>query len=162
MTRVGQRCRNECEWFERRSGAAALIVVLFLPALVLLLALVANSGYLFLARYRMMVAADMGALAGLHALDLDRLSRGERYIDPYEGSRAAREWTLSNLNLAFPNIQPEDVQVNVEVRNPNEHGAEDPSITVDIRLNLRLPWPMVTDAKRELTARATGAVKPRI
>lgn len=159
--KMRRRCRKEYGWFERQGGAAALIVVLFLPVFVLLLALVANAGYLFLARYRMMVAADMGALAGLHALDLDRLSLGDRFIDPYEGSKAAREWTLGNLELAFPDMRPEDVQVSVKVCNPGEEGTEDPSITVDIRLRLRLPWPIVSNLERELNARATGAVKPR-
>jgi hypothetical protein len=155
-------------WWLRGSGergAVALLVVLALPVLVLLMVSVLNTGFVVVARQKMSSAADMGALAGLHALDLEKLYLGQRYVDPEEGSALARTWTLDNLKASFPTAEDEDIDLVTRVLNPvasrQEGGVEDPTVEVDLSLNLELPWPFGRIPGVNLRVKARSAVRER-
>lgn len=130
-------------------GAAAVLVVLFLPCLLASLALALDVGALLVARAQMRAAADMGALAGVQDLDYDLLAQGLIVIRSADAVRDAREWVLANLEgRAF--IEPGTVRVVVAVLNTEGAGAvscpvtgrllEWPTVCVKVEAMARLPF----------------------
>lgn len=153
-------------------GAAAAFTLLFLPVLAVLLALVVDVAHLFGVRAALQAAADMGALAGAQAVDLDALAQGRRRLQEDEAAGAAREWVRGNL-LAHPLTRPLAGAAEVEVRviqadegEPARHPwsgreLEDPTVAVRIRVQPRFHgfaglWPPPL-----LEVRADASVKFR-
>lgn len=150
-------------------GAVLVLVVLLLPLLVLAAGLVADLGMLFYARHLAYAAADLGALAGVQDVDLDRLAGGERWIKEGPARRDAEEWTRKNLEANFPGKGAgRRAMVKVEVYNPapGRHSRDgftgrmigDPTVCVVVHLPLRLQFLSVLVPEVELTVHADASV----
>ena len=74
-----------------------VLLVVFLPVLVAVMALMAETGRLFVVARRVQAAADLGALAGAQEVDLERLAEGERYLDEGRARTQAERLTRENL-----------------------------------------------------------------
>lgn len=99
------------------SGSVGPLVVLMLPVLVLVMSLVVDVGLLFVCKNLSATAVDMAALAAAQEVDLDRLARGERYINPQAAENTARTWIKDNLDAALIGLagSPSDGEVYVDV-----------------------------------------------
>jgi len=138
--------RREARVSER--GAAAVLVALFLPCLVLAVALAVDVGALLLARAELQAAADMGALAGVQDLDWDLLAEGVLFIRPEDARADAETWVRANLN-GSPFLESASLAVVVTVINPAEEPAAcpvtgrkvtRPTVCVLVRAGVRLPF----------------------
>ncbi len=137
------------EW--RRRGAAATLVVLFLPCLLAGAALTIDAGALLAARAQLAAAADMGALAGAQDLDYAELAEGRVVILAAAAIEDAVAMAETNL-ASEPFILPETVRVIVTVCNVGTGGGgpgrcpvtgrtlEDPTVCVLVRAAVRLPF----------------------
>jgi len=126
-------------------GAAGLLTVLFLPALVGSLLAVVALGQTILARHLVTHAADLGALAGVQALDLDTLAQGRMVLIPEEARARSREYVMYNLSLTFPEAGPE-ATIETEVIDPEGSVRRDPVTgrvhewpTVCVLVSMRIP-----------------------
>ncbi|HEY3316593.1 MAG TPA: pilus assembly protein TadG-related protein [Bacillota bacterium] len=98
-------------------GSVVVMIVLFLPIFLLLLGLVIDIGVLFVQRQGAYSAADMAVLAGAREIDLDRLARGERYLNPAEAESATRTYFASNLAASLGS-EASEATATVRVFNP--------------------------------------------
>ncbi|HHT01188.1 MAG TPA: hypothetical protein GXZ96_00635 [Firmicutes bacterium] len=152
-------------------GAIAVTVVLLLPVFLVVLGLVADAGYLFIARRGVQVAADMGALAGVQALDLDLLATGEIHLIDSAAKQTALAYAQENLTVQLADItETNQASISVHVYNPGEGTVRhqqtgrllvDPTVAVSISVPIRLHftgwiWPEVT-----ISARADASVMER-
>ncbi len=130
-------------------GAAAALVVLFLPCLIACAALAADLGALLIARAEMRAAADMGALAGVQDLDYVALAEGEVLIVPENARADAEAWVRANLeDLTL--IEQGSLEVVVTVINLSDDRAPScpvtgrrvryPTVCVLVRALVRLPF----------------------
>lgn len=126
-------------------GAAGLLVALFLPALVVSFLGVVALGEMILARHLVSCAADLGALAGIQALDTELLAQGRLVLIPGEARKRAREYALANLGSMFPGLESK-AQVDVTVIDTEDGGIADPVSgkihswpTVCVLISLELP-----------------------
>jgi len=104
-----------------QAGAAATLVIIFLPVLLAGVALVIDAGALLTARAQMATAADMGALAAVQDLDYNLLAEGLIVILEEQAVSDAEAWIMANLShQAF--IEPETVVVVVTVLNTEDRG----------------------------------------
>lgn len=152
-------------------GAVLPLVVLLAPALLALLALVADLGHLLAAQAVATAAADLGALAGVQELDLNRLVAGERHLLP--ASAAAHARRVAALNLArnlprSPSRAPARVEVavvNASPAAPGRHpftGRPLPDPVVAVRVTAAVPLRFAPGVRPpRLTATATASVLPR-
>lgn len=101
-------------------GAVALQVVLFLPVMVALLAMVVNLGVIFLTKYRLQTAVDLGALAAAQDVDLALLAEGRRVLLDGPAKGDAREVTLANLGRLGGAQARADIIVSVYNPSPQE------------------------------------------
>lgn len=133
----------------RQSGAVLVLVVAFVPVLVAALALVIETGRLFVLARRAQSAADLGALAGAQEVDLERLADGERYLDEGRARLAADRITTDNLRDLGGVVGSSHVQVYVinVVDGPTTHPRtgrliRDPTVSVWVEVNVpvRLVW----------------------
>lgn len=151
-------------------GATALLVVVMLPALVGAAAFAVGIGTALVARHALRTAADLGALAGAQALDLDRLAEGDVVLLEPQAAADAREWTARNLGHAFGE-RAGAARIVVRVYNPALTGPvrdavtgrliRDPTVCVSVELPLDLPFlgPLVGTVT--LHAHADASVVPR-
>lgn len=129
----------------------AALVASFLPVLALVFALSADVAYLYGVRSAMQAAADLGALAGAQAVDLDSLAEGRlRLLEP-QAEADARLWARRNLQ-AHPLTAPllavtelRAVVVQGDVRAPVRHPwsgrpVRDPTVAVMVEASVRPPW----------------------
>lgn len=133
-----------------QAGAAATLVIVFLPVLLAGVALVIDAGALLTARAQMAAAADMGALAAVQDLDYDLLAEGSIVILEEEAVSDAEAWILANLShQAF--IEPETVVAVVTVLNTENRPANltcpitgrpvtQPTVCVLVRAVIHLPF----------------------
>lgn len=119
-------------WFDAlrsQKGGVIALVVLFLPAAVLSIGIVADLGVVFAARRLVQAACDLGALAGCQELDWDLLAQGTVFIDEARGKAKALEYTMANLE-GMGNLLC-GVNVTAVVDNSRR---DEPSITVEAHL----------------------------
>ncbi|MEW6242709.1 MAG: pilus assembly protein TadG-related protein [Bacillota bacterium] len=136
-------------------GSVLVMMVVFLPVLIGTAFFTLATGRLVYARAVVQASADLGALAALNNVDLARLARGERWIDPEAAIRDARLWAQECLMANLSDIlELSEVVIDVAVDNPGEDGY--PSVTVAVTVNdLRLrgiPVPV------NVSCKATAAV----
>jgi len=143
------RMRETASGRALESGAAAVLVALFLPCLLACVALAVDVGALLLVRAEAQAAADMGALAGVQDLDYDLLGEGVVFIRPGEARSDAEAWVRANL-AESPFVVPGSVTVTVTVVNTS--GQPDgtcpvtgrtlsrPTVCVLVRAAVRLPF----------------------
>ncbi|MBX5464995.1 MAG: pilus assembly protein [Clostridia bacterium] len=142
MRRQNGRCGRAGR--ARQRGAVSAWFVLALPALLLLLALVADVGRFFVLRALAQNAADLGALAGVQELDLARLAEGERWLLTSQAEAAAYAVADANARAALPG-EPyviETLAVNAAAGAPRRHPwsgrwLADPTVSVRVTLNAR-------------------------
>lgn len=142
--------------------------MLFLPALVASFLAVVALGQMILARHLLSHAADLGALAGIQALDTELLAQGRLVLISAEARDRAQEYVLANLGSMFPGLESE-VQVDVTVINTEGEGVTDPVSgkvhrwpTVCVLVSLDLPvgvGPLQT--KVNVQAHADASAVPR-
>lgn len=136
------------QFWHGQYGQILPLVALFLPVAILLFGLVVDIGLLFATRQVMIAAADLGALGGVQDVDLDRLSRGEIWLD---GERARRDaYGLTEVNLTQNQVLGQIKEIRVEVLNASlEHPLShpftgrtvtDPTVAVRITAVVRLPF----------------------
>lgn len=99
----------------RDRGAVALEVVLFLPAVIALVAILLNLGIIFLTKYRLQTAVDLGALAAVQDVDLEALADGRRVLLVDQARKDATDITLRNLGYLGSALN--EAQVSVAVHN---------------------------------------------
>jgi len=132
-----------------QGGAAATLVVLFLPCLLACAALVLDLGSLLVVRAQLRVAADMGALAGVQDLDFELLGQGRIVIRAEDARSDAVSWVRANLSgRSF--IDMDGTEVVVTVLNTDGGRAATcpvtgralthPTVCVYIRAPARLPF----------------------
>jgi Flp pilus assembly protein TadG len=152
----------------RQSGAAAVAAVLFLPALLATMTALLSLGQGVWYRNLAYQAADLGALAGVQAVDLDQLALGKVRLVTDEARNRATEYARANIALSHAPALPALV-IQVEVINPSGAETRDP---VTGRL---LEYPTVCVALRfpvsfrvgplawvqNITAHADASVVPR-
>jgi hypothetical protein len=113
-------------------------------------------------------AADLAALAAVQSLDLGALAEGVLRIVPEEASTVASGYARANL----PDLSRgtgSDLQVEVEVLNPDPQGKHDPVTgqlhgyaTVCVRLRFTVPLRLGPLAWRQsIAAHADASVVPR-
>lgn len=107
-------------------GAAATVAVLFLPVLVAGIAALSSLGQVIWLRNLAYQAADMGALAGVQALDLEQLADGRVYLLADEAGARAIEYARANIAAALGVSALADLEVQVRVINPGGPAASDP------------------------------------
>ena len=126
-----------------------MLVVAFLPVLVAALALVVETGRLFVLARWVQAAADLGALAGGQEVDLERLAEGERYLDEERAKKEAERVTGDNLRDLGGVVRSSHVQVYVinVVDGPTTHPRtgrliRDPTVSVwvEVSVPVRLAW----------------------
>ncbi len=135
-----------------QSGAAAAVVVLFLPCLLAGAALVIDVGVLLTTRAQMAAAADMGALAGVQDLDYELLAEGRVVIRAATAISDATTWVEQNL-ARRPFLEPGSTRVTVTVCNTEVEGGDgrpacpvtgrllqQPTVCVVVRAAARLPF----------------------
>jgi len=135
-----------------QGGAAAALVVLFLPCLLAGAALVIDVGVLLATRAQMAAAADMGALAGVQDLDYELLAEGLVIIRADAAVSDAVSWVEANLT-GRPFVDPGSTKVTVTVCNTEAEGGagrlacpvtgrplEQPTVCVAVRASVRLPF----------------------
>lgn len=155
-------CRDE------RGGVLPLLAI-FLPLVVIVLALAADAGILLAARGTVYAVADVAALAGAQELDLDRLARGEQYILPARGSFHARSVAWRNLaanGLLRGNTRVEAAVINASPRSPRPHPwngllLTDPTVVVGIRVGVPSHFLSGVWRKVPVMAHADASVLPR-
>jgi hypothetical protein len=109
-----------------RRGAAAAITVLFLPVLAGALIAMASLGRVVWLHHVAYQAADLGALAGVQELDLERLAVGVVRLLPDEARSEAERYSRANLVAAIGAQDIEDLAIEVRVINPDSSGSLDP------------------------------------
>ena len=135
---VGPAPGRSCFGRVGERGAAAALVVLFLPCLLASVGLAVDVGVLLVARAQLQASVDMGALAGVQELDYDLLAQGRIVIRENEAGDCARRWVLANTEgRAF--IEPGTVRAVVTVLNTGGPEGE-AACPVTGR---RVPWPTV-------------------
>lgn len=129
-------------------GQVLPLVVLFLPLTVLLLGLVVDLGLLFSTRLTMLAAADLGALAGVQEVNLERLAKGQLWLEEETASAEATKVTLDNLNqnpVLGPVGEIKVKTINADTKNPLPHPVTgrlltDPTVTVQVKVFFRPPF----------------------
>lgn len=152
-------------------GSIAVVVILFLPIAALIVGLVLDVGYLFVARYQAGVAADLGALAGAQDVDLERLATGERWLVEEQARRDANDWTRANLRASLPHGQGEEATVQVRVYNAtakhplvNEVSGRiltDPTVVVSVEVPVRLHFVAFLARRVLVRVSADASVVPK-
>ncbi|MDP2871754.1 MAG: hypothetical protein Q8P31_04370 [Bacillota bacterium] len=149
-------------------GAAIAAAVLFLPALLAVMAALFSLGQVVWYRHIAYQAADLGALAGVQALDLDQLAQGKLHLLTGEATARASEYAWENIVLALGPLPP-GLDVQVHVINPAGADASDPitgrvieypTVCVVLRfpVNLRVGPVQWT---QDINAHADASVVPR-
>jgi uncharacterized membrane protein len=132
-----------------QSGAVLVLVVAFLPVLVAAMALVVETGRLFVLARWAQAAADLGALAGAQEVDLEQLADGERYLDEERARLAADRITTDNLRDLGGVVGSSRVQVYVinVAEGPTIHPRtgrfiRDPTVSVwvEVSVPVHLVW----------------------
>ncbi|MDI3299489.1 MAG: pilus assembly protein [Bacillota bacterium] len=125
-------------------GAVSAWFVLALPAFLLVLALVADVGRFFVLHSLAQSAADLGALAGVQELDLERLAEGERWLLVERAEAAAYAVTDANARAVLPGdpYAIETLAVNADAGAPRRHPwsgrwLRDPTVSVRIVVTAR-------------------------
>lgn len=136
--------------------------MLFMPVLLVVLALLAGLGHAMHVRQIAAIAADMGALAGVQCLDLAQLASGHLVLAPEGARAAAQEYVAKNLPGATPVVE-------VTILNPATGSGLDPltgrvhayatvCVVVRVWAHFRLgpvSW------QQEIVAHADASVVPR-
>jgi len=113
-------------------------------------------------------AADLGALAGVQALDLDQLAQGRLHLLAGEASAKALEYARENILLNLGSLS-QGLDVQVHVINPEGAAASDPitgrvinhpTVCVVLRLPVTLRAGVVYWTQ-EINAHADASVVPR-
>lgn len=142
-------CRRWATLATRQSGAVLVLVVAFIPVLVAVMALVLETGRLFVLARWAQAAADLGALAGVQEVDLERLADGERYVDEERARLAAERITRDNLRDLGGVVGSSHVQVYVinVAGGPTTHPRtgrliRDPTVSVWVEVSapVHLVW----------------------
>ncbi len=92
------------------------MLIIYLPVLLLVMALVIDVGLLAITRSKIQAAADFGALAGAQNLNLEALQEGMIILDERMAKKDALRWTEENIlrNLhPFISDQYLDISINV-------------------------------------------------
>lgn len=170
MTAAGGRAAPARGGLGNARGAAAVLVVLALPALVAATGFAVGIGTALVARQALRTAADLGALAGVQALDLDRLAAGAVVLREDQAAADARAWALENLRHTFG---PRAAAARIAVRVYNTHLTgpvadavtgrlvRDPTVCVEVALPLRIPFLSAWVGDVTLRAHADASVIPR-
>jgi Flp pilus assembly protein TadG len=89
----------------RSRGQSAVYTILFLPILVLILAMVADIGTLQMQKVRLRSALDMAAVDAVQELDADHYARtGTIRLDAVRADAATRQFLLYNLDPLAPQL----------------------------------------------------------
>lgn len=142
---------------------------LMLPVLVLCAGLAIDAGWLFVARQRLMAAADLAALAACQELDIDKLAAGQAFLDSARAGSVARQFVRANLAAAFGEIADlNKAEIEVEVYNtvggrPVRHRRtgrllNDPTVAVRIGFPLRPPILSAALGEVRISGRADASV----
>lgn len=132
-----------------QSGAVLVLVVAVLPVLVAAMALVVETGRLFVLARWVQAAADLGALAGAQEVDLERLAVGERCLDEERARKEAERVTEDNLRDLGGVVGSSRVRVYVinVADGPSPHPLtgrliRDPTVSVwvEVTVPVRLAW----------------------
>lgn len=152
---------------DERGGVLPLFA-LFLPLVILLLALAADAGTLLAARGTAYAVADVAALAGVQELDLDLLAQGERHI--LSGPAESQAHAVALRNLAENGLKDitrvEVTVINASARSPRYHPwtgrlLTDPTVAVGIQIDMPLHFPSAAWRRARVAARADASVLPR-
>ncbi len=150
-------------------GAVLVTAVLMLPVMLLALALVADAGWLLLARQLASNAADMAALAAVQELDEELLRQGQLALDGSRARAMAIEYARHNLQAALPGLDLQsEVAVSVEVHQPSPSVSprcrvtgrelEHPTVCVSLELTLPLRLLPVPGGRVRVKAHADASV----
>lgn len=151
-----------------QSGAVLVLVVAMIPVLVAVMALVVETGRLFVIARWAQAAADLGALAGAQEVDLERLADGERYVDEERARVAAERITRDNLRDLGGVVGSSHVQVYVinVTGGPTTHPRtgrliHDPTVSVwvEVSVPVHLVW-WTQEARLAAHADASVVEKP--
>ncbi|MFW5896806.1 MAG: pilus assembly protein TadG-related protein [Bacillota bacterium] len=151
-----------------RRGAAALLVVIWLPVLLAVTSLAVNLGRMLVDRSRLQAAADLAALAAVQSVDWDALAEGEILLVPQLADMVAREYSRQNLEhlMARKAAETRVWVVNGSVDDPAPHpvtGVDLKYPTVVVRLSIERPSPVLGAAFGSFTlcTEADASVRPR-
>ncbi len=112
---------------QSQKGGVLALVALFLPIALISTGVVVDLGIVFCSRKAVQAACDLGALAGVQALDWDRLAEGIAVIDETLGEATAIE--VATENLASYRALFSEVTIWATVKNPPS--SADPCIAVE-------------------------------
>lgn len=151
-----------------RRGAAALLVVIWLPVLLAVTSLAVNLGRILVDRSRLQSAADLAALAAVQSVDWDALAEGEIRLVPELAEMAARDYSRENLERLMDR-EAKEVRVwviNGSVDDPAPHPVTGDDLeypTVVVRIDVDRPASVLGAALGSFTlsAEADASVRPR-
>lgn len=129
----------------KEKGSVAVFTILFLPVLFAVLILLIDIGWLVHVRQVMQNAADLGALAGVQELDLEKLAEGKLELTDRAEWEAERIWRANLEGFWDGKIVVED---EIEIHNPAPRsqdrisGETHRTPTVCIVLEARVPVPL--------------------
>ncbi len=153
----------------KRRGSVSALLALTLPVLLSCASLTIDAGWLFVARQRLVTAADLAALAACQELDLDLLARGRVYLDPGRARSVARQYARDNLAAGFAGrVDPEQAQIEVEVYNIDPGSSvrhrttgrmlSAPTVAVRVILPVRPPLLSAALGEVRISGRADASV----
>ena len=153
-------------------GSISTLLVIFLPVLLLIMALVIDVGLLATARNNLQAAADMGALAAAQNLDLKELQVGEIVILEKEAIKDGKLWTEENLFRNLPNlIECDETIVKVKVYNGSAdrfmydqysgRRLEDPTVCIVIEASHKFYFIHGVFGKQKIIVHADASVLKR-
>ena len=101
-----------------RRGVASVMFIIYLPVLLMIMALVIDVGLLIVIRNKLQAAADFGALAGAQNLNVQALQEGSIILDDSSAKRDATEWAEENvLRNLHPFMERLDLIITARVYN---------------------------------------------
>jgi len=140
---------------QQEKGAVLVTLIAFVPVAAALMMFTVTVAQVFWARQCLQLAADMGALAGVQNIDLEKLAMGFRYVCPETGSKDAVNWATANMEAMFPLVlEKGSFNVNARVINPDDHG-DDPVVHVEVEMALDSPGFSLWKGKLKSSAKAT-------
>ncbi len=153
---------------ESRRGAAAALVILWIPVLLTAAAVAVETGRLLSARYELQAAMDLAALAGAQSVDWDALAEGHVVLCEDEAAAKALQYAEQNV-INLSGEEPGSVEVwviNTSEDDPALHpitGAEVQHPTVVVRCEAPGPesWFDLWRHPITLVAEADAALRPR-
>lgn len=136
-------------WSCEQRGAAAVGFILLLPLLLLAMALAVDVARLVVVRAQVQSAADLGSLAAVQELDLDRLREGQPWLRVEDAEQVARQWVTANLQYTLPEATSQTeidvLAINAIETAPRRHPwtgrwLRDPTVAVRIVVPVRMMW----------------------